>query len=90
MIMPVVKIKGTKRKKQNKAVFISEKKVKTKVSISKEDFQDYEDVRASGATNMFDVRTVEMLSGLPREKIMTIMKNYGELNKKYPDVRRES
>lgn len=37
---------------------------------------DYEEVRKSGATNMFDVKTVEMLSGLGRAEILDIMKNY--------------
>jgi len=56
--------------------------------ITKEDFQAYEDVRSSGVTNMFAVNVVERLSGLSRNKILAIMKNYGELMKKYPDVRR--
>lgn len=57
------------------------------VAISKEDFEDYEGVRSSGLTNMFDVRMVEKLSGLPRQKIMVIMKNYGKLEKEFPGVR---
>ena len=56
--------------------------------ITKKEFEEYERVRASGVTNMFDVRTVERLSGLSREKIFQIMKEYGNLNKKYPDVRK--
>lgn len=51
--------------------------------ITEQDFKEYERVRASGMTNMFDVRTVEALSGLSREKIMAIMKGYEELDKKY-------
>ena len=46
--------------------------------ITKEDMQAYEDCRSSGVTNMFDVRTVGMITGLSKEKIMNIMKNYGK------------
>ena len=42
----------------------------------------------SGVTNMFDVRTVEYLSGLDRDTIFAIMKQYSELMIKYPDVRK--
>ena len=59
------------------------------MEITKEDFERYEEVRVSGVTNMFDVRRVEELSGLSRDKIITIMKRYGELMAKYPDVRGE-
>ena len=51
--------------------------------ITQEQFEAYEDVRVSGVTNMFDVKTVGQLSGLEKEDIMTIMKSYGELNDKY-------
>jgi len=53
--------------------------------ITEEQFEAYEDVRQSGVTNMFDVRTVGELSGLEKEDIMTIMKNYGELKEKYDE-----
>ena len=51
--------------------------------ITQEQFEAYEDVRVSGVTNMFDVKTVGQLSGLEKEEIMEIMKNYGTLNDKY-------
>lgn len=54
-----------------------------KTGISPEDFEAYEDVRQSGVTNMFDVRTVMELSGLSRDMIMKIMKNYSEAKKVY-------
>lgn len=54
--------------------------------ISREDFQSYEDVRASGVTNMFMISVVEEHSGLSRDKIITIMKNYSDLERKYPGV----
>ncbi len=40
------------------------------------DFRDYEAVRLSGVTNMFDVELVGMLSGLTRPQIIDIMENY--------------
>lgn len=54
-----------------------------KTGISPEDFEAYEDVRQSGVTNMFDVRTVMELSGLSRDMVMKIMKNYSEAKKVY-------
>ena len=56
--------------------------------ITKEQFEDYEAVRSSGVTNMFDVKTVERLSGLTREQCLEIMKTYSELKKQFPDVRK--
>lgn len=60
------------------------------MEITKQEFEAYERVRASGVTNMFDVPVVEVFSGLDRDKILEIMKQYGELNEKYPDVRKEA
>jgi len=56
--------------------------------ITKEEFEAYEKVRKSGVTNMFDVPVVGRLSGLSRNKIFAIMKEYKELMEKYPDVRK--
>ena len=53
--------------------------------ITKEQFEAYVDVQMSGITNMFDVRTVGELSGLEKEEIMEIMKNYGMLKDKYDE-----
>ena len=50
--------------------------------ITKEQFEAYVRVQMSGVTNMFDVKTVGDLSGLEKEEIMEIMKNYGELKEK--------
>ena len=52
--------------------------------ITEDQFAAYVDVQHSGVTNMFDVKTVETLSGLKRSEIMTIMSNYSELSEKYP------
>ena len=53
--------------------------------ITKEQFEAYVDVQMSGVTNMFDVKTVEELSGLNKVEIMTIMTNYGTLKDKYDE-----
>ena len=53
--------------------------------ITQEQFEAYVDVQESGITNMFDVKTVGELSGLEKEEIMTIMKNYGQLKEKYDE-----
>jgi len=58
------------------------------MEITREEFEAYEKVRVSGVTNMFDVPVVESLSGLSREKILSIMKDYHNLMKKYPGVRK--
>lgn len=63
--------------------------VEKKKEVSKEQFKRYENVRSSGVTNMWDVKRVESLSGLEKGTIFDIMKQYGELMKKYPDVRKE-
>ena len=52
-------------------------------NITQEEFESYEDVRESGVTNMFDVNTVSDYSGLSRDKIITIMKAYESLYRKY-------
>ena len=53
------------------------------IEITKEQFKRYVGVQLSGVTNMFDVKTVSQLSGLDKEQIMKIMKNYNELKDKY-------
>ena len=47
------------------------------------DFIKYLDCRDSGVTNMFDLRNVTALTGLSKEQIMYIMKNFSELEEKY-------
>jgi len=49
--------------------------------ITRDQFETYESIRQSGATNMFDVVTVQALSAgvLTRDTIMEIMAHYGEL-----------
>jgi len=64
---------------------INENKLNKMEKITQEQFEAYVDVQESGVTNMFDVKTVGELSGLEKEDIMTIMKNYGELKEKYDE-----
>ena len=52
-------------------------------NITQEDFQAYEDVRQSGVTNMFAISVVSDYSGLNKDKIVSIMKNYSALSDKY-------
>ena len=61
------------------------KKLNEMEKITKEQFEAYVDVQMSGVTNMFDVKTVGELSGLEKEEIMVIMKNYGQLKEKYDE-----
>jgi len=58
--------------------------------VTKTEFAAYEEIRESGMTNMFDIQVVKMLSGgvLNYQKIVVIMKNYSELCKFYPGIRR--
>ena len=51
--------------------------------ITEKQFNRYEGVRKSGVTNMFDVKTVEALSGLAKIEIIAIMEDYENLAKKY-------
>jgi len=53
--------------------------------ITKEQFKRYVGVQLSGVTNMFDVQMVSGLTGLNKEQIMEIMKNYNELKDKYDE-----
>ena len=47
--------------------------------ITKEQFKKYEKVRKSGVINMFDVKRVEELTGISKQEILEIMKNYETL-----------
>ena len=55
-------------------------------NITQDQFEAYVDVQMSGLTNMMDVRTVSELSGLERQEIITIMRNYTELKNKYGTI----
>jgi hypothetical protein len=51
--------------------------------ITQQDFEAYVEVQESGVTNMFDVSVVIEMSGLERNQVLTIMKNYSKLKTKY-------
>ncbi len=53
------------------------------MEITKEQFLLYERVRVSGVTNMFAINVVEHLTGLNREEILDIIKNYSAYATKY-------
>ena len=62
---------------------ITEIKKTITLDITKEEFEAYEDVRIQGSTNMFNTSNVELLSGLSKDKIMAIMKNYEKLKEEF-------
>jgi len=53
------------------------------IKITKKEMEAYENCRQIGITNMFDIKRVEELTGLSKEKILYIMKHYSELIEKY-------
>jgi len=53
------------------------------MNITQDEFDAYVEVQMSGVTNMFNVSVVSDYSGLSRDKIVTIMKNYNTLAGKY-------
>lgn len=60
------------------------------MEITQEDFEAYEDIRASGVTNMMALRTVSELSGLDRDQILAIQKDYTALKEKYCGEKEEA
>ena len=57
-------------------------------TITKQDFEDYERVRAGGRWNMFDPNA-QRATGLNRETYLAVMWHYMVLMEKWPDVRKE-
>jgi hypothetical protein len=56
--------------------------------ITQEQFESYEELRQSGVTNMYVLKTVMNYTGLEKEQIVEIMHNYKELKAKYyPEVK---
>ena len=53
------------------------------MEITKEQFDSYNDVRESGVTNMFNVTMVCDISGLTKEEVMNIMKNYSVYSERW-------
>ena len=68
-----------KRRTNNRTKLMAEKTV----NVDMLDFVRYLDCRDSGVTNMFDVRNVTALTGLSKEQIVYIIKNFDKLEKKY-------
>tara|TARA_R110000765_G_scaffold22032_2_gene56603 strand:+ start:113 stop:295 length:183 start_codon:yes stop_codon:yes gene_type:complete len=48
------------------------------MKITRKQFNRYEGCRLSGATNMYDLRNVKLLTGLNDEQIIEIMENYSK------------
>ena len=53
------------------------------VNVDMLDFIKFLDCRDSGVTNMFDITTVKPITGLSKEQIIYIMKNFDKLEEKY-------
>ena len=53
------------------------------MEISQNDFWNYVDLQKEGCINMFDIKGVMEITGLPKDKIINIMKNYKDLKMKY-------
>lgn len=51
--------------------------------INASDFINYVELQQEGCINMFDIKGVEELTGLNKEQILFIMKEYDNLTKKY-------
>ena len=53
------------------------------MTITKSDFTKYVRVQRMGRTNMLDIPVVSRLTGLTGEKVLEIIKNYGDLDDLY-------
>lgn len=53
------------------------------MKITKGQFNKYLGVQRSGVTNMFDVKFVQFLTGLTRNRVIYIMENYQDLHDTY-------
>jgi len=53
------------------------------MEITKNQFTAYEECRQSGITNMFLIDNVQSVTGLDKETILYIMRNYEELRDKF-------
>jgi len=62
---------------------------KFEITITKEQFQAYEEVRETGLTNMWDTSYVSQLSDgvLSKKDALEVIRQYGSLCEVYPDVR---
>ena len=62
---------------------INKKNMAETVNVDMLDFFNYLDCRDSGVTNMFDITTVKSITGLSKEQIIYIIKNFDKLEEKY-------
>ena len=53
------------------------------MNITKEKFNAYKEVQMSGVTNMFAISLVSDLSGLEKDEIKDIMKNYDKYQQEF-------
>lgn len=53
--------------------------------MNKEKFESYVEIQKSGVTNMWFIDVVSELSGLDRDEVLDIIKNYGKYKEKYGD-----
>jgi N-acetyl-beta-hexosaminidase len=58
------------------------------MEVTKEDFEQYEDMRHSGRFNVFDPNARRM-TGLSKEIYFEIIRNYSQYMAKWPDVRKK-
>ena len=56
------------------------------MEITRLEFKAYLQCQESGVTNMFDVRNVECITALKRDKILFIIKNYDTLLKQHGGI----
>ena len=53
------------------------------MTITKDEFEAYCEVQESGYTNMLNIKLVSQLSGLTKNQVVFIIRNYGMLSQKY-------
>lgn len=70
-----------KEKKENKGIF--EIEIIKEREITKEEFNSYESCRLSCITNMFNLSNVELVTGLNKDILKAIIKNYDKLKEIY-------
>ncbi len=56
------------------------------MKITKGEFESYNELRKEGLFNMFNVKAVCNYTGLEREQVFYIMKNYEKLENKFKEL----
>jgi hypothetical protein len=57
----------------------------TSITITKAEFELFEDLKLQGTTDMLLVGGIVTLTGLPEEKVIYIQANYEELRNRFYD-----